>query len=198
MDAVHEDAHAFEALVKEENVELATNAMGYVCSFITPKIEQRRFHTDFFVVAVDDADVKIDAGETTDFRWLTPADAIEDNKRGNMRFLPPQFFVLSVLATFERARDVASYFLARPTSQEPVPILPHAVELSEKEIVLAYPGGARFPAPHRTLTPRARRRGAPSVPGQGGAQAPHARQDAHGRGRRLFARVQPGRRRAYQ
>ena len=89
MGSVHEDAGKFEELLQSQHVHLPLDALGFVVTFITPKIEQRRFDTDFFVVALErDADVKIDAGETSSFQWISPREAIAANAAGEMKFLP--------------------------------------------------------------------------------------------------------------
>jgi len=52
-----------------------------------------------------------------------------------MPFLPPQYYVLSVLAEFASVEDL----LAAKVSEE-FPILPHPVAFSDNALTLAYPG----------------------------------------------------------
>jgi hypothetical protein len=52
---------------------------------------------------------------------------------------------LQHLAAFSDARACAEFFITRPAGEEPVEIMPHAVEASDKSLVLAYPGDELHP-----------------------------------------------------
>lgn len=139
----------FDALVRQQRVELPTRAMAHVATFITPVLEPRRFRTDFFVVVLDETaapSVTLDETETVEFRWISPHDAIAENSNGGgIRFLPPQFFVLSLLARCADPRALVRDVTNRDELDDPLEILPEAIAVDEREIVLAYPGDEAHP-----------------------------------------------------
>jgi nucleoside diphosphate-linked moiety X motif protein 19 len=140
---VHDDPMEFERLLKEKQVKLATNALFHWCTFITPIMEPRRFYTDFFIVDshYDEEGIEIDGGETVSFKWISPAAALELNAKGEMPFLPPQYFVLnSMMKTGTLPSQVVEAVLGRKPGNEPLPILPHPIGLENGLLSLAYPG----------------------------------------------------------
>ena len=47
-DKVHKDPNEFQALLDALDVAPAIDSLQYIVTFITPKIEKRRFDTSFF------------------------------------------------------------------------------------------------------------------------------------------------------
>jgi len=140
---VHDNPNEFEKLLKEKNVNLATNALFHWVTFITPVMEPRRFYTDFFVVdsRYEDEGLELDEGETISLSWIAPEEALEKNIKGEMPFLPPQFYVLrTILAAGKSPAEVVASVAERKPEDAPVPILPHPVGMQDKILVLAYPG----------------------------------------------------------
>ena len=148
---VNKEPTYFDALMRDHHVTPPTASMAFWVTFITPVIEPRRFRTEFFVALLDDSEstdgmaVHLDSNESVEFKWVTPHEAIAFNRAGNMRFLPPQFFVLSNIAAFADPAELMQRTLARDEADEPVEILPHAVSMDDKELVLAYPGDEAHP-----------------------------------------------------
>lgn len=70
------------------------------------KVSARRFSTWFFVVAAPPGEVVIDNGEIHDFRWLTPADALDLHARKEIELVPPTWVTLTQLAQ-HRSVDAA-------------------------------------------------------------------------------------------
>jgi 8-oxo-dGTP pyrophosphatase MutT (NUDIX family) len=150
-ERVHQDPATFDTLIKQENVVLPFSAMAYLVTFITPIMEPRRFRTDFFVTYVENAvHVQLDGTETVEFQWISPKDAIQANIKQTMKFLPPQYYVLSNIASFpDPITCITSIEQENEESGDPIPILPHPILMNDKELVLAYPGDcehAEFPS----------------------------------------------------
>jgi nucleoside diphosphate-linked moiety X motif protein 19 len=140
---VHDNPQEFENLLKEKQVKLATNALFHWITFITPVMEPRRFYTDFFVVDshYEEEGIEIDGGETVSFRWVSPQAAIELNAKGEMPFLPPQYFVLSTIMKIGTIpSEVTETVFKRSPKDEPLPILPHPIGLDGGILTLSYPG----------------------------------------------------------
>lgn len=119
----------------------------YRISFLTPVIEPRRFDTDFYVVHSsyenEKEGLESDESETVGLRWIEPEKAIELNKKGEIRFLPPQFFVLDTIAKVGKTPEEVIDWVVKERKHEldrPLLILPHAVAMQEKSLTLAYPG----------------------------------------------------------
>lgn len=157
---VHDNAEAFDEMISQLGVKPAIDSMAYMCTFITPVVEPRRFRTDFYVVYVgNNADVVIDNGETVNFQWLSPKEAIEKQKKGEIKFLPPQFFVLNKLLPFKTALAAVEAYGKKNAKQEAVEIQPHPIGIVDDCLALTYPGDSEHfshPIPnqtHRVLLP---------------------------------------------
>jgi len=140
---VHDDPNEFDKLLKEKKVNLATSSMFHWITFITPVMEPRRYYTDFFVVDshYEEEGIEIDGDETISFRWITPEAAIALNAKGEMPFLPPQYFVLStIMKCGSLPSHVVDEVVRRMPSDNPLPILPHPLSINAGLITLAYPG----------------------------------------------------------
>lgn len=114
--------------------------------WITPEEEQKRFDTRFFVALVPRAAVaEADAGETTDHRWLRPAEAL----RADGVFLaPPTFRTLEELAELTSSASIWAAAATRPLP----PIQPRLVREGEQTTVLL-PGDPDWPSPQPTPGP---------------------------------------------
>jgi nucleoside diphosphate-linked moiety X motif protein 19 len=140
---VHDDPKEFDRLLKEKNVVLATNALFHWITFITPVMEPKRFYTDFFVVDshYEEEGLELDGGETVSLSWIAPKIALEKNAKGEMPFLPPQYYILStLLKSGDTPAKVIETVSTRTELDEPLPILPHPVGMDDGKLSLAYPG----------------------------------------------------------
>jgi len=141
-DKVHNDPGKFQSLLTSLNCEPAIDSLEYIVTFTTPKMEKRRFDTRFFFSIVDDASINIDGGETVEYKWITPIDALRENKNGTMAFLPPQFYVLSLLSKYSDVDGLIHHF---KNVAPPTPILPHSVGFENNVLSLCYPGDEEHP-----------------------------------------------------
>jgi 8-oxo-dGTP pyrophosphatase MutT (NUDIX family) len=107
--------------------------------WITPEEEQKRFDTRFFVAIVSRAAVaEADAAETTDHRWLRPAEAL----RADGVFLaPPTFRTLEELAALPGLPSVWAAAATRPLP----PIQPRLIREGEQTTILL-PGDPEWPS----------------------------------------------------
>ncbi len=108
--------------------------------WITPVVEPRRFDTRFFAAALPAGQRTRDVGgEASEVAWLTPAKALQDWERGEIRLFPPTAVTLSELAACGDVETV----LTGP--REVAPIIPE-IQLREGAVWLTVPGLSEFPA----------------------------------------------------
>ena len=77
--------------------------------------QSHRFSTAFFVGPAPDGEVVIDDGEIRAHLWVTPVDALELHRGGEIELSPPTFITLVQLA---EAVDVAALLVGRPGEVE--------------------------------------------------------------------------------
>ncbi len=76
-------------MLSEEEWRLGLDRLTYFAHWVTPSHEQRRYDTRFFLVELPEGQTPAhDERETTEQAWLTPAEALAAQARGEM-FLPP-------------------------------------------------------------------------------------------------------------
>jgi 8-oxo-dGTP pyrophosphatase MutT (NUDIX family) len=129
-DGGHDEQQAIRAaatreLSEEAGIEL-DSAVELVpfARWITPAELRVRFDTWFFLaLAPADADPVVDGAEVVDFRWCSPAGALEAGQRGELELVFPTIKQLERLARFGSADDL----LADTREREIVPIQPRVV-----------------------------------------------------------------------
>ena len=120
--------------------------------WITPRFEQRRYDTWFFVAALPAGQQARDlSGESDQAGWVRPADAIAAAKRGEVSMLPPTWSVLDGLTAYPSVAAVIE--AARQRQVET--IMPAWLDDGERVRVLL-PGDPGFPGDD---VGRSRRRG---------------------------------------
>jgi 8-oxo-dGTP pyrophosphatase MutT (NUDIX family) len=88
--ACHADNRAFWAMVRAEGLRLATDRLVYFAHWITPEEQPLRFDTRFFAAPTPAGqEATGDDYEMTDLKWLTPAEAIDANRRGEISLRNP-------------------------------------------------------------------------------------------------------------
>lgn len=78
--------------------------------WITPKGLPRRFSTWFFLAVSPSGSVRVDGSEIHHHRWMTPREALGAHRSGDMFFAPPNFVILSELASFCSVGDLVDHF----------------------------------------------------------------------------------------
>lgn len=103
--ACHADNRAFWTMVRTEQLRLATDRLVYFAHWITPEEQPLRFDTRFFAApAPAGQEASGDDYEMTDLKWLTPAEAIEAQRRGEITLRNP---TVRNLMLFDGARTTA-------------------------------------------------------------------------------------------
>jgi len=116
---IHEGRLGLHELCDKENLRLSTDAIRYVSHWITPVGEVRRFDTRF------------DNGETIESLWVSPTDALERFKRGELAMIPPTLRNLEFLVPHFTADEA---LLAATKVGVPPAILPRLRVDSEGKV----------------------------------------------------------------
>lgn len=104
---VREDPFSFLAIVQKEGLRLATDRLFYFAHWITPEIMPIRFDTRFFVAAAPpNQEALYDALETTDSKWITPQEVVEEHKKGRLNVAFPTLCNIRALAEFSSVEEV--------------------------------------------------------------------------------------------
>ncbi|MEI8082676.1 MAG: hypothetical protein WCI74_12610 [Actinomycetes bacterium] len=135
LDTLSARLAAVREVQEEANHDLADPmALRYVAHWATPEVEDRRYDTRFYAVALPRQDAVYESSRESDHeRWVRPQDALDDYAAGTMAMLPP---TVSVLWGFARAvadgHDAvgAIEVLAR---QRIVPLMPAPVADTSRE-----------------------------------------------------------------
>jgi 8-oxo-dGTP pyrophosphatase MutT (NUDIX family) len=103
--ACHADNRAFWTMIRTEGLRLATDRLVYFAHWITPEEQPLRFDTRFFAApAPAGQEATGDDYEMTDLKWLTPAEAVEAQRRGEISLRNP---TVRNLMLFDGARTTA-------------------------------------------------------------------------------------------
>jgi 8-oxo-dGTP pyrophosphatase MutT (NUDIX family) len=141
-EAAHRACAARE-LHEEAGIELPADP-GLVpwSRWVTPEIEGTRFDTRFYVaLAPPHSAPKADETEITEVAWISPADALERHRRGELKLVFPTIKNLETLLPYTSSDEV----LAAARERVVEPILPKVLGTREDwRIVL--PGDPDYPA----------------------------------------------------
>jgi 8-oxo-dGTP pyrophosphatase MutT (NUDIX family) len=103
--ACQTDNRAFWSMIRAERLQLATDRLVYFAHWITPEEQPLRFDTRFFAApAPAGQEASGDDFEMTDLKWLTPREAVEAFRRGEISLRNP---TVKNLLLFDGARDTA-------------------------------------------------------------------------------------------
>lgn len=120
-------AAAREAL-EETGLALRPDALVPFAHWTTPVDLPKRFATWFFVARPDPhAEVKIDASEIVDYRWMTPDEALARHRAGDINLPAPTFVTLLDFA----AADSAATLIDSMQGREVQRFVPRLVKLDD-------------------------------------------------------------------
>jgi 8-oxo-dGTP pyrophosphatase MutT (NUDIX family) len=103
--ACQRDHRAFWDLVRSERLTLTTDRLAYFAHWITPEENPLRFDVRFFAAPMPEGqDAEADEREIVGVRWLSPSEAFDAQKRGEISLRRP---TIANLKLFERASSVA-------------------------------------------------------------------------------------------
>ena len=141
---------AFSAIVNELDVHLDATALAPWARWVTPDIAPKRFDARFFFAAMPpEQEASFDPHETTEGRWIKPAEALELFLHGAedaFPLAPPTYKTLESLAKFSSAQQA----LAAARRRVPPIIMPVAHKI-DGERVLTFPGDALHPVSANAL-----------------------------------------------
>ena len=131
-EAVANRAEAFAELLEREDLYLDARRLAYWSHWITPAAEKRRFDTRFFAVAVPAHLALTEPDrESTEQRWIRPAEAVVRVRSGELAAAPPTIFMLEHLVDCEHfGADVAALLAAESGRAVPA-IRPALVKTAE-------------------------------------------------------------------
>ena len=122
--ACQKDHRAFWDLVRGERLRLATDRLTYFAHWITPEENPLRFDTRFFAAPMPEGQQPLaDDHEIVGVRWLSPRDAFEAQRRGEISLRRP---TIANLKLFDGAVSVADA-LGRLAGRPIVAIRPRVV-----------------------------------------------------------------------
>ena len=108
------DNRAFWELVKDEDLRLATDRLVYFAHWITPEGNPLRFDTRFFAAPMPlDQEPAGDDKEVTDLRWLSPREALDAQKRGEISLRNPTIRNLMLFTDATSTADALSRLRGR-------------------------------------------------------------------------------------
>lgn len=127
--------------VKEEcDLDIDQSTLDFFVHWTTPVMQKRRFSTYFFyALQSKDQKVTVDGSEILQHQWLTPDEALDKAKKGDIALMPPTF------VNIERVRHCKSYKEVEEeySRVEPIFVLP-SVGLKDDYAHCMYEGDAGF------------------------------------------------------
>ena len=110
-------------LAEKEDLIYTIDEFAHFAHWITPEGQPLRFYTHFFIAAIPEFQkARADGKETTEGRWISPHDALEENLRGAMTLMPPTIATLENLARFTTIGDVLLSLKYRETTRAVQPV----------------------------------------------------------------------------
>jgi 8-oxo-dGTP pyrophosphatase MutT (NUDIX family) len=117
-DAVHADAGVFGAALADHDLSLDLSALHEVARFITPLGPPRRFDTRFFVAVAPAGQVaQHDQEEVVQHLWLSPTEAIDMHRRGDLPLMSVTHRMLACLARYANTDELIQVAQERRPTQ---------------------------------------------------------------------------------
>jgi 8-oxo-dGTP pyrophosphatase MutT (NUDIX family) len=113
--ACQKDHRAFWDLVRGERLRLATDRLTYFAHWITPEENPLRFDTRFFAAPMPEGQRPLaDEHEIVGVRWLSPRDAFEAQRRGEISLRRPTVANLELFHGAVSVADALARLAGRP------------------------------------------------------------------------------------
>jgi 8-oxo-dGTP pyrophosphatase MutT (NUDIX family) len=133
---------AIREMQEEAAVSIAVDDVVPIAHWVTPEVETRRYDTRFFLARMPDNQIaRHDEGETTELAWLTPREALDQCRGGQIMLPPPTWTTVKQLARFRSVDDAMAW--ARATTI--VRVQPGFIRDGERTM-LTLPGDPLHPA----------------------------------------------------
>ena len=100
----------FADVLRSRGLQAAVEKLTFFSHWITPAGHPRRYDTRFFVAAAPELQIAAaDGQEVIDHIWITPVEALERGKRGELPLSLPTISTLQELSVFETTAALISY-----------------------------------------------------------------------------------------
>jgi 8-oxo-dGTP pyrophosphatase MutT (NUDIX family) len=135
---------ALRAAVRETREEaglaLSPARLVSISRWITPEISPQRFDTWFFLGAVDAThEVVVCGSENVAHRWLTPAEALAAQRRGELQLAPPTYVTIEWLSAHARTSEALAEL-----GREPLLTFRPRLARTPSGACMLYPGDAGY------------------------------------------------------
>ncbi len=107
---------------EEAGISIVPEELVMLSRWTTPEFQPKRYQTWFFVGTVNDQHIQIDGGETIDYRWMNPSEALNVQKQGEIAMMPPTFVSLEKLSQYKSIEGVFTA-LEKETPEDFLPII---------------------------------------------------------------------------
>lgn len=124
---------------EEASLSLQPDEMVFYSHWTTPPFTKRRFATWFFLAPSPSRAVTVDGEEMDDYLWVSPAEAIQRHRGGELAMMPPTIATLSELSLCACYGDILSF-----CQQRPVPHYRPRIADDEGRVCMLYPGDAGY------------------------------------------------------
>lgn len=130
--ALCSDAIGFAALLAEQGLTPAPEALVHFAHWITPPSRPKRFDTHFFLAVAPDAqEAAHDGGEAVDSIWIAPKRALAEADAGQHKLVVATRLNLMRLARFDSVAAILEHAAATPV----VTIRPRSTETPEGRLM---------------------------------------------------------------
>ena len=125
---LHQNRLSLRELAERERLQYALDLLTPYAHWVTPEIESKRFSTRFFLARQPAEQLPShDTVEMTKSQWITPSEAIERQRAGQILLMPPTLKTVEELNEFESLGEL--FQTAR--SREIRTILPEAFVMED-------------------------------------------------------------------
>ena len=108
------DERAFPAVLDRLRCRMDGGSVEYIAHWITPEAEPRRYDTRFFAGPVSaGVEPLVDPRAVSDALWITPEEALRQNREGKLQMVFPTLTTLGALTGFLTPRGALDAFRAR-------------------------------------------------------------------------------------
>jgi 8-oxo-dGTP pyrophosphatase MutT (NUDIX family) len=137
----------FARILQERGALLRLDWLVAQARWITPQAEPKRFDTRFFLARVPEGQTPdFDRQETTDAAWMSPVQALERQRSGQIQLPPPTLRTLELLSEHHSSEHALQAVASRP----PPRVCPVLLQ-DEERVTLCLPGDAEHPDPNPAL-----------------------------------------------
>ena len=109
----------FFEMIDDLNLELATNELAYISHWVTPKIEQRRYSTRFFIARTTGQRATHDGIEGVESIWINPEEALAKFNNGQFPMIMPTIKNLEMTCGYNDTTELLSVMNKKDSSEIP-------------------------------------------------------------------------------